>query len=143
MRRLCVTLVILLAASSAFGKERPRVTIHVVDAETSARESSYTVAGKPGVSQTNCSTSSTQSTYGKDNGRTVRSTTTKDGSLSCTTVSQPATGPTTRVRSIRQENAQAVMEDGRNVTLWCQQGVRKCVPLAPGYYSAELDGNTV
>jgi hypothetical protein len=73
----------------------------------------------------------------------VREKVDTNGTSTCTTVFQPATPPTTKTLSIRQENAQAVMEDGRNVTLWCQQGWRQCVALKPGYYSAELDGNTV
>jgi len=35
------------------------------------------------------------------------------------------------------------MADGTRVTLWCQAGLRKCVSLQPGSYSAEVDGNTV
>jgi hypothetical protein len=143
MTRLCATLMIVLCATTAFAKAKPHVTIQVVDTETSARESTYTVAGTPAVSKTTCNTSENQTVYGKDNGRTVKGTVNTNGTSSCTTVSQPATPPTTRSRSIRQENVQAVMEDGRNVTLWCQQGWRDCVSLLPGSYSAEIDGNTV
>src|SRR5882672_7388101 len=137
MRRLSTALVVLFVAGTAFAEEKPRVIVQVVDAETSARESSYTVAGSPAVSKTNCATSGNQTVYGKDNGRTVKASVDTNSASSCTTVSQPATAPTTQVRSIRQENVQALMADGTRVTLWCQQGVRKCVSLQPGNYSAE------
>jgi hypothetical protein len=143
MTRLWATLMIALCATAAFAKDKPRVTIQVVDAETSQRESSYTVAGTPAVSKTTCNSNENQTVYGKDNGRTVKGTVNTNSASTCTTVSQPATPPTTRTRSIRQENVTAVMADGRNVTLWCQQGWRDCVSLLPGSYSAEVDGNTV
>jgi hypothetical protein len=143
MRRLPALLAVLVVASTAFAKEKPRVTIQVVDAETSAREIPYTVAGTPAVSKTTCNENGNQTIYAKDNGRTVKGEVDTSKTSSCTTVSQPATPPTTQVRSIRQENAQAIMADGTRVTLWCQQGLRKCVSLQPGNYSAEVDGNTV
>jgi hypothetical protein len=143
MKRLSAALVVLFIAGSAFAKEKPRVTIQVVDAETSERETSYTVAGKPSVSKTTCNASENQTVYGKSNGKTVRAAVDKNSSSACTTVSDPGAPPTTQVRSIRQENVEAIMADGTHVTLWCQQGVRKCLSLPVGHYSAEVDGNTV
>jgi len=132
-----------VAQISAAAKDKPRVTVHVLEAETSERESTYTVAGSPAVTKTSCANSETQSVYAKENGRTLRAKTDTNGTSNCTTVAQPAVAPSTRTLAIRQENVQAVMEDGRNVTLWCQQGWRQCVPLKPGFYSGELDGDAV
>src|SRR4051812_3993363 len=129
MTRFSTLAVTLLLASAALAKDKPRVTVHVVDAETSQRESSYTVAGSPAVSKTTCNSSENQSIYAKEKGKTVRGNVSTDASSTCTTVAQPATAPSTRVVTVRQENVQAVMEDGRNVTLWCQQGLRQCVSL--------------
>ena len=143
MRGFAVTCAVLLVAGIAFAKEKPRVTVQVVDAETSARESTYTVAGTPSVSKTTCNTSENKTVYGKSNGRTVRGAVDTNSSSDCTTVAQPATPPTTQIRSIRQEHVEAIMADGTHVTLWCQQGVRKCLSLPVGSYSAEVDGNTV
>jgi hypothetical protein len=134
---------VLVVASAAFAKEKPRVTVQVVEAQTSAREIPYTVAGSPAVSKTTCNENGSQTIYAKDNGKTVKGVVDTNKTSSCTTVSQPATPATTQIRSIRQENVQAIMADGTRVTLWCQQGFRKCVSLEPGNYSAEVDGNTV
>jgi hypothetical protein len=143
MRRFVTAALVIFIAGTAFAKDKPRVTVQIVDAQTSARESTYTVAGSPAVSKTTCNESGNQTIYGKDNGRTVKGVVDTNKTSTCTTVSQPAVPPTTRVRSIRQENMEAVLADGTHVTLWCQQGFRKCVSLKPGSYSAELDGNTV
>jgi hypothetical protein len=35
------------------------------------------------------------------------------------------------------------MPDGTHVTLWCQRGFRKCSTLNGGYYSAEINGDSV
>jgi hypothetical protein len=143
MRRLATLFTVLLVGSIAGAKDKPRVTVQVVDTQTSAREIAQTVAGRPAVSQTTCNESGNQTIYAKDNGRAVKGVVDTNKSSTCTTVAQPAVPPTTQVRSIRQENSQAVMADGTRVTLWCQQGLRKCVSLQPGSYSAEVDGNTV
>ena len=143
MRRLSTTLVVLCLASAAFAKDKPRVTVRVVDTETSERQSSYIVPGTDAKSTTTCDKSASQTVYTKDNGRTVKEAVDTDSTSTCTTIARPATPATTQVRSIRQENVEAIMEDGTHVTLWCQAGFRQCVALKAGSYSAEVDGNTV
>ena len=143
MRRISATMVVLFLASAAFAKEKPRVTVQVVETETSERQYTRTVAGTAGVSTTNCNTSDNQTVSATSRGRTVRGVVDTNSSSNCTTVSRPATPPRTQVRSVTQQNVQAIMADGTQVTLWCQAGLRKCVSLQPGNYSAEVDGNTV
>jgi hypothetical protein len=143
MKRLSTTLVVLCLASAAFAKDKPRVTVRVVDTETSERQSSYIVPGTDAKSTTTCDKSASQTVYTKDNGRAVKEAVDTDSTSTCTTTARPATAPTTQVRSIRQENVEAIMEDGTHVTLWCQAGFRQCVSLKAGSYSAEVDGNTV
>jgi hypothetical protein len=143
MRRISTTLVVLCLASAAFAKDKPRVTVQVVETETSERQSSYVVAGTDAKSTTTCNKSASETVYAKDNGRTVKEAVDTDSTSTCTTTARPATPPTTQVRSIRQENVEAIMADGTHVTLWCQAGFRQCISLKAGYYSAEVDGNTV
>jgi len=143
MRRISTTLVVLCLASAAFAKDKPRVTVQVVETETSERRSSYVVPGTDAKSTTTCNKSASETVYGKDNGRTVKEAVDTDSTSTCTTTARPATPPTTQVRSIRQENVEAIMADGTHVTLWCQVGFRQCISLKAGYYSAEVDGNTV
>jgi hypothetical protein len=143
MRRISTTLVVLCLASAAFAKDKPRVTVQVVETETSERQSSYVVPGTESKSTTTCNKSASETVYAKDNGRTVKEAVDTDSTSTCTTTARPATPPTTQVRSIRQENVEAIMADGTHVTLWCQAGFRQCISLKAGYYSAEVDGNTV
>ena len=143
MSRLSTMLVVLCFAGTAFAKEKPRVTVQVLDSQTSEKQYTYTVAGTDGKSTTTCTTNGTQTLYGKDNGRTVRAAVDTNSTQTCTTTARPATPPSTQVRSIRQENVEAILADGTHVTLWCQQGWRTCVSLKAGYYSAQVDGNTV
>jgi len=143
MRRISATLVVLFLAGAAFAKEKPRVTVQVVETETSERQYTRTVAGTAGVSTTSCNTSGNQTVYGTSRGSTVQGAVDTNSSTTCTTTSRPATPPSTQVRSIKQQHVQAIMADGTHVTLWCQAGLRKCVSLEPGHYSAEVDGNTV
>ena len=143
MRRISTTLVVLCLASAAFAKDKPRVTVQVVETETSERQSSYVVPGTDAKSTTTCNKSASETVYAKDNGRTVKEAVDTDSTSTCTTTARPATPPTTQVRSIRQENVEAIMADGTHVTLWCQAGFRQCISLKAGYYSAEVDGNTV
>src|SRR2546429_6033744 len=143
MRRISTTLVVLCLASAALAKDKPRVTVQVVETETSERQSSYVVPGTESKSTTTCNKSASETVYAKDNGRTVKEAVDTDSTSTCTTTARPATPPTTQVRSIRQENVEAIMADGTHVTLWCQAGFRQCISLNAGYYSAEGDGNTV
>src|SRR5579863_10064140 len=69
--------------------------------------------------------------------------TTANGSTTCTTTSTPGTPASTGVRSIPQAHVHAIMPDRTHITLWCQSGFRHCDTLAAGYYSAEVDRNSV
>jgi hypothetical protein len=143
MRRLNTALLVVCFAGVAFAKEKPRVCVEVIDTQTSERQTSYVVAGTDAKSITTCDKSTSQTANGRDNGRTVKEAVDTNSTSTCTTTSRPATPQTTQVRSIRQENVEAIMADGTHVTLWCQVGFRQCVPLKAGHYSAEVDGNTV
>ena len=143
MRSISSALVVLFFAGAAFGKEKPRVTIQVVETNTSERQYAYTVPGTAGTSTTNCDTNGNGSVYGTNNGGTVNGTVNTNSNTNCTTTSQPGTPARTGTRSIIQEHVQAIMPDGMHVTLWCQVGFRKCDSLQPGNYSAEVDGNAV
>lgn len=117
-------------------KDKPTVTIQVVDTQSSQRQFTYQVPGTPAKSTTNCDSNAT--VYGTTTGNA-----TVNGTANCTTTTTPGAAPRTAQRSIEQKHVQAIMPDGRHVTLWCQQGFRRCSKLSPGSYSAELDGNSV
>src|ERR1700686_929455 len=99
MRRLSTTLVVLCLASAAFAKDKPRVTVRVVDTETSERQSSYIVPGTDAKSTTTCDKSASQTVYTKDSGRAVKEAVDTDHTPTSTTTARPATAPTTQVRS--------------------------------------------
>ncbi len=127
----------------ALAKEKPRITVQVVGTQTSERQYTYTIPGTAGTSTTNCNTNGNGSVYGTTNGSTINGTVDTNSTTNCTTTSQPGTPPSTHVSSIAQEHVRAIMADGTHVTLWCQAGFRRCASLQPGYYSAEVKGNTV
>lgn len=116
-------------------KDKPRIDLKVVDTQTSEKEYMQYVPGTPAKSTTNCDSSAT--VYG---GGGIA---TGNGTTNCTTTTTPGTAPTTVRRSIEQAHVRAIMPDGRRVTLWCQQGFRRCSNLSPGTYTTELDGNSV
>src|SRR6266478_2539489 len=93
MRRISTTLVVLCLASAAFAKDKPRVTVQVVETETSERQSSYVVPGTDAKSTTTCNKSASETVYGKDNGRTVKEAVDTDSTSTCTTTARPATPP--------------------------------------------------
>jgi len=117
-------------------KDKPTIEIQVVDTLTSQREYTQYIPGTAGNSTTNCNGNAT--VYGTGGGNA-----TINGTENCRTRTNPGTAPSTVQRSIEQAHVQALMPDGRHITLWCQQGFRRCAKLTPGSYSAELEGNSV
>jgi hypothetical protein len=111
------------------------VQVQVVGTEASVREYSYYIPGTNGYSTTNCNANATAATYGD--------ITTANGTGTCYTTSTPGRPASISIGSIRQSNVHAIMADGTHVTLWCQNGFRHCADLAPGYYQAEIAGNSL
>jgi hypothetical protein len=145
MKKLTLLLTISLAAL-AFGKDKPTVTIQIVDSQSSTRQFSYTTPGRAGTSNTTCNTSGTADTSGNatsyGNNTSYNGSTDLNANTNCTTTSTAETPPQTHVRQIAQEHVHAIMPDGSHITLWCQAGFRKCANLRPGTYTAEIDGGS-
>jgi hypothetical protein len=146
MKKLSLILFISLAVL-AFGKDKPTVTIQIVDSQASTREVSYTTPGKAGTSNTTCNTNGTADTYGNatsyGNSTVYNGSTNVNANTNCTTTSTPATPPQMHTRYITQQNVHAIMPDGTHVALWCQAGWRRCANLRSGSYTAEIDGGSV
>ncbi|MGB8581383.1 MAG: hypothetical protein WCD47_11220 [Candidatus Sulfotelmatobacter sp.] len=146
MKKLSLMVFISLAVL-AFGKDKPTVTIQIVDSQSSTREFAYTTPGRAGTSNTTCNTNGTADTSGNatsyGNNTSYNGSTNLNANTNCTTTSTPATPPQTHVRYIAQENVQAIMPDGSHVALWCQAGLRRCANLRPGNYTAEISGGSV
>jgi len=145
MKKVSLILAVSLA-SLAFGKDKPTITIEIVDSQASMRQVSYTTPGTAGTSTTNCNTNGTADTSGNattyGNNTTYGGTTNLNANTNCNTISTPGTPPQTHIREIAQENVHAIMPDGSHITLWCQAGFRKCANLRPGTYTAEIDGGS-
>lgn len=116
-------------------KDKPKVTIKVVDSQASERAYTQYIPGTPGNSTTGCNSNAT--VYGSGG------TATANGTTNCTTTTNPGSSARTVQRAIQQEHVRAIMPDGKHITLWCQAGFRRCSALSPGSYLAELSGNTV
>jgi hypothetical protein len=133
-------------ATLAFGKDKPTITIQIVDSQSSTRQFSYTVPGSAGTSNTTCNTNGTANTSGNatsyGNNTSYNGSTDLNANTNCTTTTTPGTPPQTYVRNIAQEHVRGIMPDGTHITLWCQAGFRKCVSLSPGNYTAEIDGGS-
>lgn len=136
MKRATSALFLLLLSTIALAKDKPRITIQVVDTQTSTRERTYYVPGTNAQSRTNCDSNATAI----DLGGGMASA---NGTTNCTTTTTPGRPASTGVRYIPQAHVHAVMPDGTHVTLWCQQGFRRCETLNTGSYVAEIDGNSV
>jgi hypothetical protein len=129
---------------AAHAKDKPRITIEVLNSEASQRQYTRIIPGSKGTSETNCTTNG--NTYGTATDYGVGIThinANTNANTNCTTTTTPSTPPQTYVRSIRQEHVSAILPDGRQVTLWCQQEYRRCDDLLPGRYEAEIDGNSL
>jgi hypothetical protein len=143
MRKVAAAL-LLVCGIAAFAKDKPTITIQVLGSETSQREHTRIIPGRNGTSETNCTTNGTSSGTVNDYGvGPIQTNSTGNASTNCTTTTTAATPPQTVTRYVTQEHVAAVMPDGRQVTLWCQQGFRKCEYLEPGEYQAEIDGNAL
>jgi hypothetical protein len=143
MKQIASALLLLCFAIAVSAKDKPRITVQVVDTQTSERQYTYTTRGTAGTSSTTCNTNGNGTVYGTSSGSTIDGTINTSSNTNCTTTTQPGTPPTTQVRSITQEHVRVIMADGTHVTLWCQAGFRSCASLRPGSYSAEVKGNTV
>lgn len=138
------TTLLLLCSVAALGKEKPRITIQVVNSEASQRQYTYTTPGRKGTSQTNCTTNGTTNGTINDYGvGPIQTQSSGNANTDCTTTTTAATAPQTHTRFITQEHVYAILPDGRRVILWCQQGYRRCDDLQPGSYEAEIDGNSL
>lgn len=136
MKRAASALCVLLLSTVTLAKDHPRITIRVVDTQTSTREHTYYIPGTNAQSSTNCDSNATAI----DLGGGMASA---NGTSNCTTTTTPGRPASTGVRYIPQANVHAIMPDGAHITLWCQSGFRRCETLSAGAYAAELDGNSV
>lgn len=129
---------------SALAKDKPKITIEVVNSETSQREYTRTIPGRKGTAQTNCTTNGTTNGTINDYGAgPIQTNSTGNANTNCTTTTTAATPPRTVTQSMTQEHVYAILPDGRRVILWCQEGFRRCDNLQPGKYEAEIDGNAL
>ena len=135
--RLPYLVLVLVAIAPAVAAKNPAkvIRIQVVTSKASQRQYGYTLPGTQGTSNTNCNSDATGTTLGNN--------TTINGTTNCTTTTTPGTPARTVVNSIAQEHVYAVMPDDSHVTLWCQAGFRRCSYLQPGFYSAEIKGNSL
>lgn len=142
--RSVATALLFVCGVVAFAKEKPRVTIQVLGSEASQRQYTRTIPGRKGTSQTNCTTTGTSNGTINDYGvGPIQTNSNSSADTNCTTTTTAATPPQTVTRYITQEHVNAVMPDGRQVVLWCQEGFRRCDSLQPGEYQAEIDGNAI
>ena len=117
-----------------------RIRIQVVTSESAQRDLTYADPGSPERSTTHCNSDSSASAIGLGGVATAQ----ESGTTNCTTITRPATPPSTVViGSLRQAHVHAIMPDGTHVTLWCEKGFRDCRTLSAGFYFAEVKGNTV
>jgi TPR repeat protein len=138
------TLCLFLISAAAFAKDKQRITIEVVNSETSQRQYTRTIPGRKGTSETNCNTDGTANGTITDYGvGPIQTHSTGNANTNCTTTTTAATPAQTRTESITQEHVYAILPDHRQVILWCQQGFRRCDDLQPGRYEAEIDGNAL
>ena len=130
---ISVVVMVGLSCLPVLGKDKPTITIEVVDSNTWQRQFDIRHGGT--ASQTNCNTN------GNTNGTITDSSVyaTKNATTNCTTT--PVSPAYTTQVSIAQDTTRAIMPDGTHVLLWCQRGFRKCSTLTPGTYQAEADGD--
>jgi len=139
-KTIAITLSVLtLLCCSAIAKDKPTITIEVVDSNAWQKDVAIHHAGT--ASQTNCNTTgNTSGTVYDTGGSTSSLDATTNATTTCTTT--PGTPAYTTHRQIMQESIRAIMPDGTHVVLWCQAQWRKCSSLAPGSYKAEPDGKS-
>jgi hypothetical protein len=128
-------LLLICLSVATFAKDKPKITIEVVDSQSSQRQWTQYVPGTNGHSETTCDTNGTALDTGN--------VTTVNGTTNCTTTTTPGSPASTVQHSIAQEHVHAIMADGTHITLWCQNGFRRCASLSAGAYSAEVSGNSL
>jgi len=133
MKSAAAIVVIMSISLPLLAKDKPTLTIQVVDSNSWQRDVAIHHAGT--ASQTNCNTSG--NTNGTVTDTSVYATT--NSTTDCTTT--PGHAPYTSHVYIAQDTTHAIMPDGTHVLLWCQRGFRKCSSLTPGTYQAEADGD--
>ncbi|MDR3411081.1 MAG: tetratricopeptide repeat protein [Formivibrio sp.] len=140
-----MTIFLLLVCSiAAFAKDKPKIIIEVIKTEMNSREYTYTTPGRDGRSETNCNTNgSTNGTISDYGVGPIQTHSTDNASTNCTTATTAATPPQTHVGTVTAEFVTAILPDGSRVFLSCEYGVHRCDVLAPGKYTAEIDGNTL
>jgi hypothetical protein len=131
-----LTIAFFALGLTLLAKDKPKLNIQVVDTQTSEREFTQYIPGTPATSTTNCDSNAT--VYGTGGGTAIG-----NGTKISTTKTTPGRPASTVQNSIEQTHVRAIMPDGRHITLWCQQGFRRCSKLTPGSYSGELAGNSV
>ncbi len=135
---------VFLFSIAAFAKDKPKIIIEVVKTELNSGQYTYTTPGRQGSSQTNCNTNgSTTGTITDFGTNTTNINAQTDTKSNCTTTTTAATAPQTHVGTVTAEFVTAIMPDGSSVFLSCIYGVHRCDVLAPGKYTAEIDGNTL
>ena len=127
MKKLVVVICVLAPFAMAAKKQKPQVMIEVVESRTRVRV--QTQPAKPSPS-TNCQSMARATETG------IRAA---DSSANCTTTTD---APPPTVTRISEEQIQAVMPDGKRITLVCQQGRRSCSKLIAGSYKVEVDADS-
>lgn len=131
-------LLILLIAFPLLAKDKgATINIQVLSTEAWTRTVTINHRGRAGTSNTHCNTNGSTSDPAGTGTATINANT------NCTTETQPGTAPHTTTREIQQETVHAVLPDGRQVTLWCQRGLRDCRNLPEGTYKAQVEGSSV
>jgi hypothetical protein len=130
-----ITAFALLSIGTITAKDKPTISIRVVETQSSSRHYSYDAPGTASQSTTNCTGNATATSVGNS--------TDVNGTTNCNTTTTPGTPSRRETIAIRQAHVLAVMPDGKHVTLWCQYGFRRCADLSAGSYTAELDGNSL
>jgi hypothetical protein len=121
----------LLAPALGHADKKPQFSLEVVKSVQTQQVHSYYVPGTPSQSTTTCNGSSTN--------------TGDTGTLNadCTTTTTQGRAPQSGTRYSYSEDMRVIMPDGSRLTLWCQEGFRTCIHLAPGKYWAEQEKDTV
>jgi hypothetical protein len=123
---------IMLLSALGHADKKPQFVLEVTKAVQTEQVRSYYVPGTPSQSRTACSGTST------DTG-----TTTSTLNADCTTTTTPGSAPYSGTRLSYSEDIRVIMPDGSHLTLWCQEGFRRCIHLAPKKYWAEQEKDTV
>jgi hypothetical protein len=122
---------IMLLPVIGYADKKPQFVLEVVKAVQTEQARSYYIPGTPSQSRTTCN--------GTSNDHGTTSTLNAD----CATTTTPGSAPYSGTRFSYSEDMRVIMPDGSHLTLWCQQGFRRCIHLAPRKYWAEQEKDTV